>query len=224
MTGSMEDMLSRVRDGWTVKARFKTRDGHVVIEGVVRADEKSRWYGIGVPGWATDPHLLVPLCQITGSLPNGDLVEVISASPPPVYTNASVTEYGIGDEIEDVDGNRWTAVRNLHDTQGHPEADVVFLPTSGIVGSRAEEHVTRALVGPLKLVGRVQPWPVKVVEVDEVFATAQRQIVKQIRDMTRKHMPTDVAYRELDEAARVVERYNLDDAYPDPVGYSDTWQ
>lgn len=34
---SMEDTLARVRDGWTVKARFKTRDGHAIVEGVVRA-------------------------------------------------------------------------------------------------------------------------------------------------------------------------------------------
>lgn len=218
---SMEDMLAKIRDGWTVKARFKTRDGHVIIEGTVRADEKFRWYGVGVPGWAIDPHPLVPLCQITGSLPNGDLVEVVSASPPPVYTNTTDTEYLIGDEVAsafDPDSvHRWSFHGDIN-SDGYTWRLVAGEPVDWS-GDRAKVEFKReGLPEKLRLVGRVQPWPLPACgdHADE-FATAQRMMAKQIRDIRPSAgalTPMD-ARKLLDQAAYKVEHFDLDD---------DTWQ
>lgn len=218
---TMEDMLGKVADGWTVKARFKTRAGHATIEGVVQADEKSRWWCISVPAWNGNEHLL-PLCQIAG-VANGDLVEVLSVTPPPVYTNNTDVHPQPGDVVTDASGasKKW-----------------VFLPSSGADGDKrwglwegAHEGSGRQVWGrddlpeKLRLVGRVQPWPVKDADAEEVFATAQRMIAKQIRALQSRGAGIGQEYNEaLDEAARVVEHFDFGDPYEAKTGYSDTWQ
>jgi hypothetical protein len=216
---SMDQMLARVRDGWTVKAKYSVGGEHVIVEGRIHANESTRWYEFRLP----DDR--VPLCQMTGSLPHSNLVEVVSVTPPPVYTNTDDTKYQIGDIVEDKIGERWITLRSLSDSSP-PQADGwCWQPASGVTASRAEGDTYYNLDAPLKLVGRVQPWPPRDSDDDEVFATAQRMMAAEIRGVgtsRRSHHSfaftkvEDVVYVKADDAARLVESFDLDDAYPPP--------
>jgi hypothetical protein len=231
---TMDQMLARVRDGYTVKAVYKTHDGgRFTIEGVVHASEQTRWYEFTLP----EDGARLALCQITGQLPHAMLSSVVSVTPPPVYTNTDDTEYQIGDVVEAgpmygdgalVRAQQWMFIDD-YTAEGYD-----WRMTRGEWSQDAGKKVfTRSeLPSVLRLVGRVQPYPLTVnesfeveTEVKKVFATAQRMIVAEIRGVgtnRRSHHSfaftrvEGVVYVKADDVARLVEGFDLNDAYPPP--------
>lgn len=204
---TMEDMLGKVADGWTVKAVYSNGGERLFVEGTAHANDATQWYEFRLP------EARLGLRQIGSSVTHANLVDVLSVTPPPVYTNAPDTAHKNGDVVRAAEygaavvGDRWMCGWSFLD-----DAHWVLIQSSSENPMREGGRVTReALPDTLTLVGRVQPWPLK--DSDDLFATAQRMIAKQIREIYRVDSADHDVW--LEEAALVVERFDLDDAYPE---------
>lgn len=202
------EKLAGVAAGDTVRARYKTKNGIVEVCSKVVADDATNWFYLALPG-----HDRIGLRQTVTDSTHGDLVEVVSVVKPPYAEGTDDPEPRFGDVVEAdrpsvgfPTPHRWMFVGDG------------WLATTRTV-TESPKYVERSFLPErLRLVRRLQDWPVidrkwdSDEEFAEQFATAQRLMATKIRGLrSAGNVDHNSA---LDEAARVVEHFDLDDAYP----------
>lgn len=238
------EKLNNLAAGDKVRARYRMVGGGAMeIASPVKANDATRW-------WV----LVLPVVTVTGingagaelglrqlDLPvfHDDLVEVVSVTKPPYAQGAEESRPQAGDVVCNT---------NMY---GFERREWMYCPMADIPNDLLEKKCEWLQIQPappaarwferkdlpdqLRLVRRLQDWPVverkwdSDREFEEGFARAQRMIAAKIRSSATLAEQYDPSIRKTwtdasNAAASVVERFDLDDAYSDPIGYSDTWQ
>lgn len=216
------EKLANLAAGDTVRARYRTEYEPVEVCGRVFEDSMSGYFNIILPG--PEGTRGVPLRQISNTTTPEILLEVVSVTKPPYAQGATESEPKPGDVVE---------AGPLYGDGALPRAQRwMYCPSAAIPNDRLEKVCEWLLIQGdgmrwwardqlperLRLVQRLQDWPVidrkwdSDEEFAEQFARAQRMMATKIRGLrSAGNVDHNSA---LDEAARLVESFDLDDAYP----------